>query len=258
VIGRLLLASVATGALVCGACAADLPVAPGASYYPAAMTPVPIYNWGGLYIGGNAGGAWASQGNVGTTDIPTGTATSTVTARSVGFAGGGQIGGNWFIAPSFVLGVEGDFDALTNKSSVISADGTNRHDNRLRFLSTMRGRFGLTADRFMLYLTGGFAWGENQITRTQLSGTVNNAGPGTVETLDRNRYGWTGGAGVEYAFAQNWTARAEYLYTQLDGISYTFPLAQRMSATGLGGISEVRAGVNFKFDWGGGALVTRD
>ena len=257
-IGRLFLASVAAGAFACGAAAADLPVAPGPSYYPAVVTPSPYYNWGGIYIGGNAGGAWAAQNGGVITDVPTGAIIANTSSQSKGFAGGGQVGGNWFFAPSYVLGLEADFDALTNKSSVISTDGSTQHVGKLEFLSTARGRFGLTADRFMIYATGGFAWAKAEMTRTQITGAVNNAGTGTVETIDKNRFGWVAGAGMEYAFAHAWTARMEYLYTQLDGVTYTFPLAMRSTATAFQGISELRIGVNYKFDLGGGPISARD
>ncbi len=176
-IGRWWLAGVLTRAFAYAASAADLPVAPGATYYPGVVTPNPYYNWSGFYLGANAGAAWVKQTNT-TTDVPTGAFVSTASPQSEGFAGGGQIGGNWFIGPSFVLGVEADFDALTNKTTIIATNGSNQHTASLRFLSTARGRFGLTADRFMIYFTGGGAWGDYRVTRTQITGTVNNAVPG--------------------------------------------------------------------------------
>jgi len=129
------------------------------------------------------------------------------------------------------------------------ADGSAIYGDKLKYLSTVRGRLGLTADRFMFYLTGGYAWGEEHVTRTEISGTVNNAGPGTVETITNNSIGWTAGPGVEFAFAPNWIARLEYLYVHLDGVSYTFPLAERTITAPFDGISLVRAGVNYKFSW---------
>jgi outer membrane immunogenic protein len=248
VIRRLLFAGVMTSAIAHAAVAADMPVSPGPSYYPGVVAPSAYYNWTGIYFGANAGGAWARQTNAVTTDLPTGAIVSATSSTSTGFAGGGQIGGNLFFSSSFVLGIEGDFDALNEKSSITSSDGSNQHTGKIKYLSTIRGRFGLTADRFMFYLTGGVAWDENQVTRTQITGTVNNAGPGTVETITNNRVGWTGGAGFEYALALNWTARLEYLFAQLDGVTYTFPLAERSTTTGHQNISLLRAGVNYKFN----------
>lgn len=239
--------------------AADLPVGPGQAYYPGVVTPVPYYDWGGVYLGLNAGGSWVAQSQGVITNAPTGTfVSSSASSGSSGFAGGGQFGANWFIAPSFLLGVEADFDALTNRTSVTSSDGTNRHDGKLKFLSTARGRFGLTADRLLFYLTGGLASGENSVTRTQIAGTVNNAPPGTIETINKFRIGWVAGTGVEYAFLNNWTARVEYLYSRLDGVTYTFPLAQRTTQTPFEAINLIRVGVNYKFGGGDPYIRTRD
>jgi outer membrane immunogenic protein len=268
VIRRLLLASVVAGvgvmSLAVGfadaARSADLPVARAPAYYPGVVTPVPYYDWGGVYIGLNAGSAWLSQ-NAGTiTNSTTGAFVATSQSlASRGFAGGGQIGANWFIAPSFVLGVEADFDELTNSTTVTSLDGSNQHANKLKFLSTARGRFGLTADRFMFYFTGGFAWGENSVTRTQIGAPL--AGTtvvGTSETVNNFRLGWVVGTGIEYAIASSWTARAEYLYARLGDVTYTFPIAQRTTQTPLEAINLVRVGVNYKFGGGDPYIHTRD
>jgi outer membrane immunogenic protein len=254
VIRRLLLASVVIGAFASEAHAADLPVGPGGPY---AVTPITYYNWSGIYFGGNVGGAWANQSTAIETDNVTGATFPPNANTSSGFAGGGQVGVNWFFSPSFVLGLEGDFDALSNNASAVSPDGSAIYGDKQKFLSTVRGRLGLTADRFMWYFTGGFAWGEEQVTRTEISGTVNNASPGAVETITNNMLGWTAGSGVEFAFAPNWTARLEYLYVHLDGVSYTFPLAERTITTPFDGISLLRLGVNYKFGWGA-PIVARD
>ena len=255
-IRRLLLAGVVIGAFPSGASAADLPVGPG-DYYRAPTTPFAYYDWTGIYFGGNFGGTWASQSRPTETDAVTGATFFPNSVSSSGFAGGAQVGVNWFFSPSVVLGLEGDFGALSNDTNAISPDGSATYDDKQRFLSTIRGRLGLTADRFMWYFTGGFAWGEEQVTRTEISGTVNNAGPGTVETITNNRLGWTAGTGMEYAFAPNWTARLEYLYVHLDGVSYTFPLAERTITAPFDGISVLRLGVNYKFGWGA-PIAARD
>jgi outer membrane immunogenic protein len=259
---RFSLGDIAIGALVSfapAAFAADLPVpSSGPAYYPSGMTPVPYYNWTGFYIGGNFGGAWASQNSAVTTDAVTGASISSGSTNSSGFAGGGQIGANWFIYPSYMIGIEGDFDALSNDNTIVSPDGSNQHEGKLKYLSTLRGRFGLTVDRLLFYGTAGFAWGQDQITRTQNFGTVNNATAGTVETITNNRFGWAAGAGFEYAFAGNWTARAEYLFANLGAVNYTFPLAQRTTATSFQGISLIRAGINYKFGFDGAPIATRD
>ena len=252
VIGRLLLAGVAAMGLMAGAQAADLPV-PGPSYYPGVMMPVPYYNWGGFYVGGNAGGVWTTQSNALLINDVTGASESLLSTSSSNAGGGFQLGANYFVAPSFLVGVEGDFDGLINSTTTMALDGTTQHVTQNKFLSTARLRLGLTTDRLLFYGTGGAAWGEVAMSRTQLTGIVNNAGPGTIETANELRNGFVFGGGIEWAATSNWIARFEYLYARLNGVAYTFPIAERTVQTPFEAINMVRLGVSYKF--GGGDPV---
>ena len=51
--------------------------------------------------------------------------------------------------------------------------------------------------------------------RTQQTGVINNATPGTVESASAIGLGWAAGAGVEWRLAPYWTARLEYLHLDL-------------------------------------------
>jgi outer membrane immunogenic protein len=63
--------------------------------------------------------------------------------------------------------------------------------------------------------------------------------------------GWVAGAGVEYAFLQNWSAKAEYLYVDLGSKVFLNP------NTNLGGVPHivtlnnhiVRVGLNYRFSF---------
>jgi outer membrane immunogenic protein len=68
---------------------------------------------------------------------------------------------------------------------------------------------GYAFDRFLVYGTGGAAFGNVQASFS------NDAVSSAAET------GWTIGAGVEAAFAPNWTAKAEYLFVDLSNGSCT-------------------------------------
>jgi outer membrane immunogenic protein len=234
------------------ALAADLPVAPPpqapAAYVPAVA---PIYNWSGIYIGGNVGAAFDSQGapnNTIATGPFAGTPISAVSHNSTGIAAGGQIGINFQSGP-WVYGVEADADYLSNKATVngSTAGGTDQHVFTLDPLSTVRGRVGYAFDRVLLYGTGGFAMGDYSTTRTQLTGAFMGATAGTAETYSTLRYGWTAGGGIEYALGENWTARVEYLFVDLQSLTYTFPLANITQAAPQEYVNVVRAGLNFKF-----------
>jgi len=80
--------------------AADLPV-PGPAYYPKSFPPPAIYDWTGIYIGGNVGGgiltdSVSQNGFSGTTNL-----VSSGNLRPAGVVGGGQIGANWNLLPGW-------------------------------------------------------------------------------------------------------------------------------------------------------------
>jgi outer membrane immunogenic protein len=83
----------------------------------------------------------------------------------------------------------------------------------------------------MPYVTGGLAFGNFQ------AGNV-------FGTSNTTNAGWTLGAGVEYAFAGNWTVKAEYLYVDLGNFNCSTCIAgTSVNST----MNLVRGGVNFHF-----------
>jgi len=254
VLRPLLLAGMVMGALGGVACAADIGGSPAPPGYAPALVPVSYYDWTGVYVGGNVGGSWVYHNGATTTDlVSTASFPEPVHDFFWGATGGGQLGFNWFVMPSYLIGAEADFAALTNKRTeevTFPVGVTASQAERPEFVSTARARFGLTADRFMWYGTGGFAFAEDRITRTQITGTANGATPGTVETVSPRKTGFAVGTGLEYALASNVTTKLEFLYVGLGNETYTFPLAQRTTTATFYTIGLVRFGLNLKF--GGG------
>ena len=68
-------------------------------------------------------------------------------------------------------------------------------------------------------------------------------------SLSQVRTGWTVGAGIEYAFADMWTAKIEYLFVDFGKIDCQ--VATLVVCGGSAALTEnvVRGGVNFKFNW---------
>jgi outer membrane immunogenic protein len=176
---------------------------------PSTAPPVSYYfSWTGFYIGGNIGGAWAG-GNI--TDSLTGTSLSTTGNGS--FIGGGQLGYDYQINPWVVLGAEWLMDGVAshNNSNIVSIPTTGdlfQTSLKSDWFTTLTGRIGITGpgwERGLFYIKGGAAWLQNQATVTDLS---------TGLSVDATKVdtGWVAGAGLEYAFAQNWTIRVEYDY----------------------------------------------
>lgn len=196
--------------IVAGNCAlaADLPQpASPPPQAPAAYIPTvaPVYNWGGIYFGANGGygfgnSEWsdpnhlAGLGNTGNFGV-------------TGFLVGPTVGVN-FQTDAFVFGVEGDFDGswLDGKSSNTYCStlgfGAAQCETKNTWLGTLRARIGYAADRVLFYGTAGGAFGNIEA----------GANGGFQKST---KAGWTAGAGVEVAFADNWTARVEYLFVDL-------------------------------------------
>jgi outer membrane immunogenic protein len=228
------------------ALAADLPPAAPqrapATYVPAVL---PVYNWSGFYIGINGGWGWAS-GTI-TDTITSGPLAGLIGTSSGNINGGifgGQIGANYQI-DAFVLGIEGDWDWSGQQRTDTFGCGvgcTVSENIKIGWIATIRGRIGYAMDRVLIYATGGAAF-------THTSDNVTLTGTGTIFNESSTNTGWTIGGGVEGAFAENWTARVEYLYVGTNvGQSGAIPVVGG-TITEAGNIHDslIRAGINFKF-----------
>ena len=172
---------------------------------------------------------------------------------------GGQVGCNWQ-ASTLVVGVEGDFDyfhskpGFSNNTNTLS-DGvtpfTISPTLTTNYLATIRPRIGIGADRNLAYITGGAAFTHVSYSESYSDG----AAPPGVGTATTSKYlaGWTAGAGWEYAFAERWTVRAEYLIAGFPKVSAVGAITDAAGGSNtLHGSSDVtiqlvRAAVNFKF-----------
>jgi outer membrane immunogenic protein len=205
------------------ACAADLP-----PEMPLKASFVQRFTWTSCYLGAHLGGGWAKenvtdpvllvQDNAGlggagfTTGGPT-----TVGVNQSGAVIGGQIGCDNQFPSNLVLGVEGAVSGATMKGTRLVALPDSPPDTALvrvktDFMPTLTARVGYAADHWLFYAKGGVAWASNKYS---VVGTFN-GGAGLGLPFDFEglsvRTGWTAGAGVEWAFAEDWSARLEYDY----------------------------------------------
>ena len=199
--------------------AADMPIK-GQRPYVAAY-----YNWTGFYAGINAGYGFGTSNWT----FPAGTS-----VKPKGALVGGTLGYNWQ-AGSIVYGLEGDFDWSGVKGSV-ACDPATTCETSSRWLATFRGRIGYAFDRWLPYFTAGAAYGNVKATATD-------AVLGVVAEGSKSKLGWTAGAGLEYAFLGNWTAKIEYLYVDLGNFDVGTPTITTVSFKE----NIVRAGLNYKF-----------
>lgn len=227
-------------------------------------------NWAGAYLGVNTGYGFGSSG------VSTLSSASPVAAllqgygyvpyyqRSdvAGFVGGGQVGYNINVMKSVVAGLEADIDYANiggsfGKTSFPYVIATTTK-TQLQWLGTLRGRIGfLPRDDFMIYATGGLAYGGvyAQSTVNEPTESAGSAGfiPMSFGQYANTATGWTAGAGAELAVAKNWSLKAEWLYVALGNQSYAVtpivdaaPAAFNASANNNNNI--IRTGVNYRFD----------
>ena len=166
-----------------------------------------------------------------------------------GFLGGIQAGYNWQIDRT-VIGIETDIQA-TGLKGEFSGNLSNGYDrigaevgSKVKWFGTTRVRLGyLPAERFMIYATGGVAYG-----KVETYGALNFDGDVVGFSKSKTRVGYTVGAGAEYAFADNWTVKSEYLYTDLGKMKFSLADEDaRMNVTTKAPFHTVRIGVNYKF-----------
>src|SRR3978361_1458661 len=235
---RATVALVALGATV-PALAADLAARP---YTQAPAYAAPIYNWTGFYIGGHVGGGISSN------EALNGILTSN--NQSGRLLGGVQAGADYQVGRSFVVCVEGQYRWLGGANNGIVFPGGFIYSNDRRALGSLTGRVGFAWGPALLYAKGGYAYSDNRETLTF-------AGAPIPFAFDHNRRdGYTVGAGVEYMFAQNFSARVEYQYYDFGRSAFIAPVA--FVPFGAFRVDEhtVKAGLNYRFNWGA-PLVAR-
>jgi outer membrane immunogenic protein len=233
------------------AMAADLP-AP--SLPPIYKEPPAVYNWTGFYVGGNLGGAWSGLSGTNFSDT---LGSSFNGATNLQPLGGGQIGVNYQFSDHVVVGAEAMFDWLpgsqlspvtaTDPTGTISADITNLSE---RWLAAATGRVGYAWDRVLFYAKGGGAW----VAATSPAISVGGAPASFTSVSNTNSFGYTAGFGLEWAFLNNWSVRAEYDYIGLPDQSYTVAAGTPtfggdVFTSSERSLSIMTLAVNYKFGW---------
>lgn len=195
------------------------------------LAPAAIYSWTGFYIGGHIGGAFRDNNPFGGNDD----------AR---FIGGGQIGADYQFSGSWLVGIEANYSYIDNNGNNPFLFPGGQFNHRLRGLASVTGRLGYTWGPGLLYVKGGYAYADTR-----------NDGLGPFR-FDSSRDGFTVGGGIEYMFAQNWSAKVEYQYYQFDNNQ----LFAGAPLVGLGNFRDeehtIKAGLNYRFNFGN-ALAAR-
>jgi outer membrane immunogenic protein len=230
---KLLLATAAMIAFAAPALAADLPARPYTKA-PAYTPPEAVYNWTGFYIGGNVGGAFAGN--------------NSLEGSGGRFMGGVQGGADYQFATNWVIGVEAQYDWMTsnNNGGVVFPAGSVATANTDQ-IGSVTGRLGYTWGPTLLYAKGGYAWRNNDNIGVSVAGL-----PAAFTTSGDHNNGYTVGAGLEYMFAPNWSAKVEYQYYNFGNTTFgAGSPADVVGARFRNDENTVKAGINYRFGWGG-------
>jgi outer membrane immunogenic protein len=113
------------------------------------------------------------------------------------------------------------------------------------WITTVAAKFGLAFDRMLFYGKAGGGWVNN-------NASINNLTTGASITASNTNGGWLVGAGLEYAFAPNWTTKLEYDYLGLRSWSWNTPgiLLPADTFTVDRNIQMLKVGINYKFNLG--------
>lgn len=174
-----------------------------------------------------------------------------------GMVGGAQFGFNYQIG-AVVIGAETDLSATKlggGQTTAANPGGTRfttRAENEVSMLGTVRARAGFVLGDFMIYGSGGYAYG-----LVDQKGSITPDNPATTSGAAASRSGlasgWALGGGVEYAILPGMTLRLDYTHYDLGNQKLTLQdytgLAPTQYATmrarTAGDI--VKAGFNFGF-----------
>jgi outer membrane immunogenic protein len=250
---------------------------------------VPYLAWTGFYVGINGGFAWSNSsvafaandaaslaGTCGGGGAPKGQCINSVDFRRDGAVAGGQFGYDWQVNSHWLVGAEADYqwsnlDGSVSSSFRLGNVGASNMvaSQTVDSFGTVRARAGvLLAPPLLLYGTGGFAFGQVHETLSVPAVATKGLTAGgfsyacTIGTAcfagsaSQTLFGWSAGAGAEYAITTNLIFRTELLYVHLSAptvtVTATAAAAGTAPASFAAGFSSVyfavmRAGLNYRF-----------
>jgi outer membrane immunogenic protein len=234
-----------------------------------------LYAWTGCYVGGHAGAGWdrSTFSDPGTVAVPFLGTVPVVNQNiappgaSIGVDGPGaaiggvQVGCDYQFATNWVIGLAGDFSWTHIEGQGVDPffagkdGGPIKLNTRTDSLASATGRVGYTWGNFLLYGKGGAAWAHDRYSITDLNGLSGTpCGNGLPiacnPTASTTRLGWTAGVGVEWAFANNWSALVEYVHYGFDNktLAFTDPNANGPAFLNVKqNVDAVKLGINYRF-----------
>ncbi|MFI5003056.1 MAG: outer membrane protein, partial [Reyranellales bacterium] len=195
----------------------------------------------GFYVGGNVGYGFGNA--TATLGDPTGFASSGGTTQYGMLFGGVQAGYQQYLPSRWMLGIEADLSVADyidfSRTMSFRGAANGSATEQLDYLGTLRGRLGYSMGSWTPFISGGFAWASTRFSRIDASSGNEDATSGQLRT------GYALGAGVDYALAGRWSARAEYLYANLGLRGFVFTAPARYDSQY--DLNRFRVGLNYHF-----------
>jgi outer membrane immunogenic protein len=150
-----------------------------------------------------------------------------------------------------LIGLEGTLAWSGIKASTQFTAGKNADPHTvstdLRWFGTIAPRLGYAFDRALIFVTGGFAWGDFRYghTHDMVQKNVLHS-----FSASNTRTGWMIGGGVEYAFTDHIIGRAEYDYMDFGSHNETLTEAGTSNSVIFrtkDRVNLVKVGVSYKF-----------
>jgi outer membrane immunogenic protein len=161
-----------------------------------------------------------------------------------------QGGADYQFASSWVVGIEAQYSWLGNSNNGVLFPGGVLVTSNSDQLGSVTGRLGYTWGPALLYAKGGYAWKDRNDLNVSVGGL-----PVAFTTDGNHRDGYTVGAGLEYMFAPNWSAKVEYQYYNFGDTTFTAGPAPIVGVRFRDDEHTVKAGLNYRFNWGGPAVA---
>jgi outer membrane immunogenic protein len=187
----------------------------------------PGISWAGYHVGVQGGASsWNTEhqfaGGVSSGDFD----------FSSGFAG--VAWGSTWQRGALVYGFDSDFSFVSNDAHHAGPGcGAGTCFTEIEYFGTSRVRIGYAMDRTLIYATGGLAYASVHAGNT-------------TDRDSKTHYGWTLGAGVEWALAPKWFAKLEYQHLDF-GDRHNYSTGGSSVDVDLTA-DIVCAGVNYRFD----------
>ena len=191
------------------------------------IAPLPVFSWTGIYLGIGGGTGWGNKeyswnqdatlaaiaAQMPTPDPPRLARPRIAPDQWRIFRGptrrklADRVGRFWNPGRRSLGDIEGHGSCFDG-GAVATAGISFACNDKVTSFGTVTGRVGAAVDRALIYAKGGWAWehGQHSLNPTAPFNVMGGNDPLasiTAASSSQSRTGWTFGAGVEYAFAQN-------------------------------------------------------